>query len=144
MLGPEVTVGPFLDLYAGTGAVAFEALSRGAPSAVAVERHPLALDCLRRTRSDLDAQALRLETSEAGACLAKSAGAEFALACADPPFGDIPDDLMERLLPVVCTGGLAMLQLPREHLDRWADREDAKVRRYGASLLVVVRKAANS
>jgi 16S rRNA (guanine(966)-N(2))-methyltransferase RsmD len=144
MLGPEVAAGPFLDLYAGTGAVAFEALSRGAPSATAVERHPTVLDCLRRTQADLDARAFHLEACEALAFLAKSAGAGFAVAFADPPFGDIPDDLLERLLPVVRPGGLAVLQLPREHLARWSDREGIKVRRYGTSLLIVVRKDANS
>src|SRR6185295_3145633 len=46
ILGPPP--GPVLDLYAGTGALGLEALSRGAPAAVFVEREPAALAALRR------------------------------------------------------------------------------------------------
>jgi 16S rRNA (guanine(966)-N(2))-methyltransferase RsmD len=46
ILGPPA--GPVLDLYAGTGALGLEALSRGAPAAVFVERDGTALSVLRR------------------------------------------------------------------------------------------------
>src|SRR6478609_8681313 len=46
ILGPPP--GPVLDLYAGTGALGMEALSRGAPAAVFVERDAAALSALRR------------------------------------------------------------------------------------------------
>src|SRR5437868_15443204 len=46
ILGPPP--GPVLDLFAGTGALGLESLSRGAPSAVFVERDPHALSALRR------------------------------------------------------------------------------------------------
>ena len=46
ILGPPP--GPVLDLYAGTGALGMEALSRGAPQAVFVERDAAALGALRR------------------------------------------------------------------------------------------------
>ena len=144
MLGSEVCFGTFLDLYAGTGAVAFEALSRGAPDAIAVEKHPEALKCLRKSQEDLKAEALRIDAVDFRQFLAKHVGADVSVAFADPPFGDIPDDLLEAILPVVRPGGIVALQLPREHLDRWNDREGVKVRRYGASLLVVVRKPLDS
>ncbi len=143
MIGSEVAYGPFLDLYAGTGAVAFEALSRGAPSATAVERHPLALSCLRRSQQEIGATGLHVEVSEALAFLERSRGADFAIAFADPPFKEIPEDLLERLLPVVRPGGIAALQMPREHLSRWEGREGIRARRYGASILVTVRREGN-
>jgi 16S rRNA (guanine966-N2)-methyltransferase len=46
ILGPPP--GPVLDLYAGTGALGMEALSRGAPAAIFVERDAAALSALRR------------------------------------------------------------------------------------------------
>lgn len=46
ILGPPA--GPVLDLCAGSGALGLEALSRGAPSAVFVDRDPAALAALRR------------------------------------------------------------------------------------------------
>ncbi len=47
ILGEKVTGSRFLDLFAGTGQVAIEALSRGADSAVLVEQSPLAVRTIR-------------------------------------------------------------------------------------------------
>jgi len=46
VLGPAVRDGEFYDLFAGSGVVAFEALSRGAPRAVLVESARAALACV--------------------------------------------------------------------------------------------------
>ncbi len=48
LLGQQVSGQSFLDLYAGSGAVGIEALSRGATRAVFVERDPSAVAALRR------------------------------------------------------------------------------------------------
>ena len=48
ILGPDVAGSRFLDLFAGTGSVGIEALSRGAAQAVFVEREPLAIETIRR------------------------------------------------------------------------------------------------
>ncbi len=47
ILAPRLADTVFVDLYAGTGAVGIEALSRGASRAIFVERAPAALDALR-------------------------------------------------------------------------------------------------
>ncbi|MCP9453217.1 MAG: 16S rRNA (guanine(966)-N(2))-methyltransferase RsmD [Nitrospira sp.] len=52
ILGPRLLGCRFLDLYAGTGAIAIEALSRGAASATCVEPNPSALKVLRRNMMD--------------------------------------------------------------------------------------------
>ena len=54
ILGPPP--GPVLDLYAGSGALGLEALSRGAPSAVFVERDGAALSALRRNVREAGAE----------------------------------------------------------------------------------------
>lgn len=48
ILGAAVEGGLFVDLFAGSGAVGIEALSRGARQVVFVEKHPAAMDLLRR------------------------------------------------------------------------------------------------
>ena len=48
VLGPEVRGETVVDLFAGTGALGLEALSRGARSAVFVEKDPGTVRCLRR------------------------------------------------------------------------------------------------
>jgi 16S rRNA (guanine(966)-N(2))-methyltransferase RsmD len=78
-----------LDLFAGTGALSIEALSRGASEAVLVDRSPQALatvrDNLVRTRLGERARVMR---SEVGRFLerAKDREQEFDLVFVDPPY----------------------------------------------------------
>jgi 16S rRNA (guanine(966)-N(2))-methyltransferase RsmD len=53
ILGPTVEGAMFVDLYAGTGAVGIEALSRGARAAVFVEQHAPAAALIRRNLESL-------------------------------------------------------------------------------------------
>jgi len=53
VLGPSVTGSRFLDLFAGTGAIGIEALSRGAAEVVFVENHPPAASLIRRNLASL-------------------------------------------------------------------------------------------
>lgn len=48
MLAPRVEGAAFLDLFAGTGSVGIEALSRGAARATFVESHPTAIETIRQ------------------------------------------------------------------------------------------------
>lgn len=54
VLGPKVAGSRFLDLFAGTGAIGIEALSRGAAEAVFVEHHAPAAALIRRNLESLD------------------------------------------------------------------------------------------
>ncbi len=53
VLGPGVVGARFVDLYAGTGAVGIEALSRGASEVVFIENHPPAAALIRRNLESL-------------------------------------------------------------------------------------------
>ena len=84
---PEAQV---LDLFAGTGALGIEALSRGAAQAVFVEDHPEALKALRRNLETLGLQdRSRVLPLPAAAALKKLAarGERFGLVFLDPPYG---------------------------------------------------------
>ncbi len=48
IIGPDITGASFLDLYAGTGAVGFEALSRGAERCVFVDINPLRISLIKK------------------------------------------------------------------------------------------------
>ena len=54
ILGQDVAGSRFLDLFAGTGAIGIEALSRGAAEAVFVENHPPAATLIRHNLESLD------------------------------------------------------------------------------------------
>lgn len=101
-----------LDLFAGSGSLAFEALSRGARSAVLVERDRSALRTLRENarRLGLD-DACVVVQSDVGSWLGRFGGRGFDLILADPPY-DFPDlaALPARALRLLSPGGLFVLE----------------------------------
>src|SRR5579872_1435656 len=67
VLGPGIVTRRFLDLYAGTGAVGLEALSRGASEVVLVENHRAAVDLIERNLESLgEPDGVRVLKSAAG------------------------------------------------------------------------------
>ena len=69
MIQSEIPGCRFLDLYAGSGAIAIEALSRGAKEAVLVENSKAACACIRENLAftKLDSQAVLMEQDVAAA-----------------------------------------------------------------------------
>jgi 16S rRNA (guanine(966)-N(2))-methyltransferase RsmD len=90
ILGLEVTNSVVLDLFAGTGALGIEALSRGARSATFVEIQASALRVLHRNLEQCGlfeaSRVLALPADKALPRLA-AAGDEFSLIFLDPPYG---------------------------------------------------------
>jgi 16S rRNA (guanine966-N2)-methyltransferase len=85
--GDPVEGARVLDLFAGTGAMAIEALSRGASCALLVDQSPEALALLRANLASLDlsgsARILRRDATRLGT----APGERFDLAFLDPPYG---------------------------------------------------------
>jgi 16S rRNA (guanine966-N2)-methyltransferase len=75
-----------LDLYAGTGAVGLEALSRGAAEVVFVESDRSAADVLRRNADTLGLPGARIERRPVATYLAVPPAAPFDVVFADPPY----------------------------------------------------------
>jgi 16S rRNA (guanine966-N2)-methyltransferase len=76
-----------LDLYAGSGALGLEALSRGATSADFVEKDPRSLRALEANIESLDAGAIATVHRKAALAFAQSLGAlDFDVVFADPPY----------------------------------------------------------
>ena len=90
VLAPRIQGAAFLDLYAGSGAVGIEALSRGAASVVFVERAPAALSVLRANLARLGLTAgFRIHAASVGAFLRKPRvgfPSNFDLVFLDPPY----------------------------------------------------------
>jgi 16S rRNA (guanine966-N2)-methyltransferase len=87
MLG-DVSGARVLDLYAGSGALGIEALSRGAQSTVFVERDRAALAALRRNLDAVGADA-DVRRQDVGRFLARPEGT-FDLVFCDPPYDVAP------------------------------------------------------
>jgi 16S rRNA (guanine966-N2)-methyltransferase len=84
-LGQDLTGRICLDVFAGSGALGFEALSRGAERVVAVERERRTVDALRRVALALGAAAYELHHADATEFLAREPRT-FDVIFVDPPF----------------------------------------------------------
>ncbi len=96
-LGQDLSGWRCLDAFAGSGALGFEAASRGAAEVLLLERDPDLARSLRSSRQRLQADATRIECSDALAWMARAPAGSFDLILLDPPFGS---DLAERALPL--------------------------------------------
>lgn len=143
-LGERVGGARILDLYAGSGSLGIEALSRGAASAIFVERDRAALDALV---SNLSASKLegtvRAEDVES---YLESAADRFDIVFVDPPFATSLGSItavMELVVPLLEDDARVILHRRSGDPDpEWpsALRVDAH-RRYGDSALWQLRKA---
>jgi len=84
-LGQDLTGLSCLDLFAGSGALGFEALSRGAASVVMVEKDPAALAALRENARKLAAANLTVVRGDALE-FARGARSRFDVVFVDPPY----------------------------------------------------------
>lgn len=100
-----------LDLFAGTGALGFEAASRGAAHVQLVEQAPVALAGLHALQRKLQASHVHIQAGDAHAYLRKPANPKYDLLMLDPPFGQ---GWLERLWPLIphalTRGGLIYLE----------------------------------
>ncbi len=95
MLGTNVSGSRFLDVFAGTGAVGIEAISRGATQVVFIENHAAAATLIRRNLDSLEIQnGAQILLFDALRGLEKIAGrqkptdAPFDFVFVDPPYAE--------------------------------------------------------
>jgi 16S rRNA (guanine966-N2)-methyltransferase len=148
ILGPRAAARRVLDLYAGTGALGLEALSRGAEAVVFVERSKDALAALAANIASLDVKGrvhvVALPAERAARGLAGLGGAEgkrFDLVFADPPYADVESGaavkVLETLvLPILEAGALVVLEhASRDPSPAIAGLDLDEVRTYGDTTL---------
>lgn len=92
-LTPRMAGARCLDLFAGTGALGLEALSRGAAAAVFVENSKVAIATLRRNVASLDASGAVIHAGSATEYIDAAGAESFDIVFLDPPFAD--DNLAE-------------------------------------------------
>lgn len=106
-----------LDLFAGTGAISFELLSRGAASVTAVERAPVQGRFITETARKLGDENLHLIRMDALRYIA-TAPASFDFVFADPPYDmDRFEDIPARILAsgLIAPGGLFIIEHSGKH-----------------------------
>ncbi len=110
-LGQDLSGWRCLDAFAGSGALGFEAASRGASQVLMLERERRLARSLIDTKERLKADTVRVENAEALAWMARCAAASFELAFIDPPFDSeaiVP--ALDAALRVVVEGGYIYLE----------------------------------
>ncbi|MDH3613556.1 MAG: 16S rRNA (guanine(966)-N(2))-methyltransferase RsmD [Gammaproteobacteria bacterium] len=97
-LTPQISGARCLDLFAGSGALGLEALSRGAAETVFVEKSSQAVETLRNNIAALGSPAAIVHNSDAIEFLKNAAAGEFDIVFLDPPFAaDMLGDLCRLL-----------------------------------------------
>jgi 16S rRNA (guanine966-N2)-methyltransferase len=115
-LAPYLPGAACLDLFAGTGVLGLEALSRGAGRAVLVEQSPAALRSLRESVALLEADAAEVVEAEALAWLQRRETPPFNIVFLDPPYASgLQAPALEQLLQrgLVAPDGFVYLEFPR-------------------------------
>ncbi|MFL6166119.1 MAG: 16S rRNA (guanine(966)-N(2))-methyltransferase RsmD [Ornithinibacter sp.] len=93
-----------LDLYAGSGALGLEAVSRGAAAALLVEHDARTARLARANAEAVGLDGVRVVADRAERALARPASEPFDLVLLDPPY-DLPDDALARVLTLLSDGG---------------------------------------
>jgi 16S rRNA (guanine966-N2)-methyltransferase len=139
----DLTDARVLDLYAGTGAVGLEALSRGAATAVLVESDRAAGDVLRRNVATLGLPGAHIERRTVAQYLRTAPSRPFDLVFADPPY-ELDGDVLAEQLAALATpqwlapGAVVVVERgARSPAPRWPEPFVTPVseRRYGDAVL---------
>ncbi|CAB4879364.1 unannotated protein [freshwater metagenome] len=144
MLGP-LDGERVLDLFAGSGALAIEALSRGAATATLVEQDGRAAAVIAGNLAalGLGSEQARLLTLPAAAALraARAAGEAYDLVFLDPPYRQaaaLGEQLAEQLEPLLAPGALVVVECDRR-VEMNLGLPLARERRYGDTLIRIHR-----
>jgi 16S rRNA (guanine966-N2)-methyltransferase len=150
-LGTRVAGARVLELFAGTGALSLDCLSRGARSALCVEKSPRHAELLRHNLqlAGFAAESLQVRVQDVFAALAQleTAGALYDLILADPPYGEknvgrrstsLAQQLLDdhHLPKVLAPGGRFVLgHTKRDTLDIVVPWKEVKLLKHGDSLM---------
>jgi 16S rRNA (guanine966-N2)-methyltransferase len=145
-LGQDLTGLRCVDAFAGTGALGFEAASRGAAHVLLVEQDPQLVDLLRATKDKLSADAVEVRRANALSALASLPAATIDVIFVDPPFdAGLWDKALRAAAPALAPEGLVYLEAPQQ----WGEAqlgplglEIARHMKAGAVHAHLVRRAA--
>jgi 16S rRNA (guanine966-N2)-methyltransferase len=137
VIGPAIPGARVLDLFAGSGALGLEALSRGAEHAVFVEQSSAAIRVLWSNVEALGAGGrARVVRGDALRFVRGLESGAFDLVLADPPYGEgLAEELVRHFMEVPFAGILCVEHAPTERLP---ESPGADTRRYGSSCLTFV------
>ncbi|WP_422298556.1 16S rRNA (guanine(966)-N(2))-methyltransferase RsmD [Rhodoferax sp.] len=119
-LGQDLSGWRCLDAFAGTGALGFEAASRGAAQVLLVEQDAALVAQLKRVQTQLKADAVQVVRGEAVAALRHAPAGGLDLIFLDPPFdSELFEAAVQAAAPALTATGFLYLEAPK----RWSDEQ---------------------
>jgi 16S rRNA (guanine(966)-N(2))-methyltransferase RsmD len=113
-LGQDLSGWRVLDAFAGSGALGFEAASRGAREVLLLETDPGLVRALHASRERLQATQLHIEQTDALRWMGRAQRAGFDLVMLDPPFGaDLFGPALQAAAPLLAAHGCLYLEADR-------------------------------
>jgi 16S rRNA (guanine(966)-N(2))-methyltransferase RsmD len=159
-LGARVVGARVLELFGGTGALSFESLSRGAVSAICVEKSQRHADVLRQNAmgAGFSPETMQVRVQDVFVVLPQFAGsgAQFDLVLADPPYGEKnvgrrSTSLAQQLLDepnlprLMAPGGLFVLgHTKRDTLEIPSFWHERKLMKHGDSVMRFLERTGDS
>jgi 16S rRNA (guanine966-N2)-methyltransferase len=138
ILGARVPDAVVLDLFAGSGALGIEALSRGAASATFVDDAAPAIKAIRRNLEGVEGAEVVRRDARGFMRDASAAGRQYDLVFLDPPYrhaATLGRELAEALAVVVSPGGLVVSESDRRGPLELPGLPIRDERRYGDTLI---------
>ncbi len=130
-LGQDLEGWRCLDAFAGTGALGFEAASRGAAQVRLVEQDATLLEPLALLKARLDATTVVVERGDGVAALQRTAPASLNLIFLDPPFGaGLYEKALRAASLALADGGFIYLEAPSAWTDAMLDPLGLAVHRH--------------
>jgi 16S rRNA (guanine966-N2)-methyltransferase len=145
IVAPWVEGARVLDLYAGSGAMGLEALSRGAASAVFVESDPDAVRAIERNLDKLRLTGATIVRLDATTALMQenAAGRHYDLVLVDPPYAMTSFDSLAPYLPrVLADDGLLVLETEKRIEPELPALAVRTTRAYGSTRVTVFEHPA--
>lgn len=132
-----------LDAYAGSGALSFEAVSRGAASALAIDSDVNAQRVIAENIQSLRLrQSVKLVRAAVSAWLSTS-DQEFDIVLADPPYDNVSLENVQKLAERTKRGGIFVVSLPPTILPSLeGDYDRVLTKNYGDAQLLFYRRLA--
>lgn len=141
-ISDEIEGADVLDAFAGSGAVGLEALSRGARSAIFIEKDRVAQNIIQKNIEKVAADNARLIKASVGPTT-ETIEQQFDIIFADPPYHDPQLSTVIRLFGLLKPNGLMVLSYPgKAEVPTGAEVVVVDNRSYGNAALVFYRKSA--
>ena len=133
-----------LDMFAGSGALSFEAISRGAKRAVLVDKDKRSVDIIRKNAASLDFEEQCEIRNEDCFIYAQKAGEKFDIIFLDPPYNrNFIEPVLTAIVEKELLAGGGIVVLESDDTDFSGEKEGLSVlkqRKYGRTYITVYEK----